>query len=89
MSTSIGAKYQAICEAERYRTMSQIEKQPEEIKKDCRGLFMVIQNAVNDYVRKNDTFIHETITPFVLRLAADELERITQRLKYLPENKNE
>jgi len=85
MATNIGGQYRAICEAERYRTAAQIAKQPEELKKDCFSLFVAIQSAVNDYVNREDKYIHETVTPFVLRLAADEIERITQRLKNLPE----
>lgn len=80
MSTS-GKKYQAICEAERYRTMAEINKLPEGQREDAIKLFIAIQEALNGYVREIDREINYRTPPAVFRLAADELDRIAARMQ--------
>lgn len=72
-------EYREIAETERLRSMAEIERWPDSVKQDAHGLWMAMQEAVNQYVASVDRPLDERTMPMVLRLMIDEFERIVER----------
>ena len=89
MNRQFGKQFMQICKDERMKTIELFELFRKEHLPDAKELFFVIQETLNSYARSNDKYIHETIVPSVLRLMADELERISKRLNALMEGSND
>lgn len=72
------ARYERIARRERARTMAEIEAQPKELQSDLMALWQAIQEAVNAYIAREGRTLDERVVRTVLRLQADEIDRIVQ-----------
>lgn len=77
-----GERIIAIMQEERGRTMAALDALdwPETSVQDVVALWGEVQQAINAYVGREDRAIDARVVPTLLRLAADETERITARL---------
>jgi hypothetical protein len=75
-----GKRIREIMEEERHHAMRQINNLPAETWEPALTVYAQIQTAVNAVVQERDGALPIGLCPAVMRIAADEMDRIGSRM---------